>query len=457
MIKFNNSFILSALVVLLLFISVLQANDLYTSEQLKADLDTLYVMIDEIHPNMYAYITQEEFEERLGNIREQITGEMSKLEFYRLLSPLVAVLGDGHTSLAFPFDALGRETKLLPFELRVNHLDSTAVVIKSFLDEPEPIPGGSVIMSINERNVAEIIADMFSLTSGELLSFKAAYINRLFRFLLYALYAEQEFIVNYSYEDELFKKEVPGLTHTEIWTIMQNEGERDKKPPYYLTIEENDIAVIHFNSFVDVPRFTEFIDSVFTVIKEHEIEDLIIDIRDNGGGHSGIGDEFFQYISPAPFNQYGSVEANISPRQIEFHENAFGYNYDDVSLGPITYDVGPLQELRENPLRFYGNTYLLTSNFSFSSAADFAWTFQYFNMGTIIGQETGGLPVCYGDIIVQQLPNSQLTLNVSFKKFYNYGATDDIMHGTIPDFQIPADDAMAYAIRMIEERKQENN
>jgi C-terminal processing protease CtpA/Prc len=93
--------------------------------------------------------------------------------------------------------------------------------------------------------------------------------------------------------------------------------------------------------------------------------------------------------------------------------------------------------------------YLLTSHSTYSSAASFAWTFKYFEMGTIIGEETGGQSVCFGDMIIQKLPNTDLMMGISHKKYYDYGATDENTHGTIPHHQVKSDKAMDYAIDLI--------
>ena len=442
-------FVIAGTLALMFTSKAILATVLFTPEQLKADLDTLYVMIDEIHPNMFAYTAQEDFEKSMAKVREQISDEMSKLEFYTLVSPLITSLGDGHTGIAFPYDALDPGIELFPFDIYINHYDSTAVVTRSYLEEQDSIPIGAIISSINGRDIRQVIGDMFAMTSGELLSFKAAQIRNIFRFKLYALYGDEHFTVEYSIDDHAHKIETPGLTHYTIYHKGLNENQEETKPDYSLTIETDGIAIVHFNSFADIPRFTEFIDSVFTVINEREITDLIIDIRNNGGGNSLIGDIFFQYISPVPFNQYGSYLTKISPRQVAFHTSYFGFDYDDTPFGITSIDISSLKELEENPLRFTGNTYLLTSNFSFSSAAGFAWTFSYFDMGIIVGEETGGLPVCYGDLIAQKLPNTDLSLYVSHKKFYHYGATDDIDHGTIPHYPVPASEAMAFTLDMI--------
>ena len=165
-----------------------------------------------------------------------------------------------------------------------------------------------------------------------------------------------------------------------------------------------------------------------------------------------VGDEFFQYISPVPFQQFGGVIVKVSERMKNYFLEHRNFNYPD-SVGIRKSFVENLKELRENPLRFDGNIVLLTSNFSFSSAAGFSWAFKHFEMGTIVGEETGGLAVCFGDVIPQLLPNSGLHIGVSHKKFYQFGATDENVHGTIPDYEVSAKEAMDFAIDLILESR----
>ncbi len=131
--------------------------------------------------------------------------------------------------------------------------------------------------------------------------------------------------------------------------------------------------------------------------------------------------------------------------------------FSDTITDPVglqTYNDTTLIQLRENKNRFKGNTYLLTSHMTFSSAASFSWAFKYFKMGTVIGEETGGIAVCFGDIINQVHPNTKIEYSGSHKKFYHYGATESDTHGTIPDFTIPEKDALDFAMDLIMKRKQ---
>ena len=83
------------------------------------------------------------------------------------------------------------------------------------------------------------------------------------------------------------------------------------------------------------------------------------------------------------------------------------------------------------------SVYLLISHHTFSSAGSFAWAFKEFGMGTVIGEESGGMNVSFGDIIYYKLPVSGLSCTISFKRFWQYGADEKEIHGTLPDYAVP--------------------
>jgi hypothetical protein len=55
-------------------------------------------------------------------------------------------------------------------------------------------------------------------------------------------------------------------------------------------------------------------------------------------------------------------------------------------------------------------------------------------------------------MISLKLPNTGLFYNCSHKKFYHYGATDDNIHGTLPDFEVEAEKALDFTIDFITQR-----
>ena len=158
-----------------------------------------------------------------------------------------------------------------------------------------------------------------------------------------------------------------------------------------------------------------FADSMFVTLREKGIKNLIIDLRNNGGGNSMVGDVLFRYISPKPFKQMGKALVRVTPTTIRLTgrtQMVPGWSfYNDESKGnlipPLTKEEG----------HYEGSVYLLISHHTFSSAGSFAWAFKEFGMGTVIGEESGGMNVSFGDIIYYKLPVSGLSCTISFKRF----------------------------------------
>jgi C-terminal processing protease CtpA/Prc len=218
-------------------------------------------------------------------------------------------------------------------------------------------------------------------------------------------------------------------------------------------LPDKNIGIIEFDVFGDFEKFEVFLDSTLQVIQKENIGNLIIDLRRNGGGNSRLGDELFQYISPTSFAQFGKTIVRYSDIVKQFYKAASNREITNPDGIEIYNENAEVIQLRENNLRYNGNVYLLISHSTFSSAASFSWAFKYFKMGTVIGEESGGMAVCFGDVISLRLPNSGLFYGISHKKFYQYGATDDNIHGTLPDHSVEREKALDFAIDLITREK----
>lgn len=60
--------------------------------KLKEDLDFLFKTIEEVHPNMYAYTSKEEFTPLREGLYRQIYRPMTRLNFLKLVAPTIAQL-----------------------------------------------------------------------------------------------------------------------------------------------------------------------------------------------------------------------------------------------------------------------------------------------------------------------------------------------------------------------------
>ena len=75
-------------------------------------------------------------------------------------------------------------------------------------------------------------------------------------------------------------------------------------------------------------------------------------------------------------------------------------------------------------------------------------------MGTIIGEETGGMTVSSGDIISLKLPNSGMSVILPFKLFCNIGADENApVQGVKPDIEVVSSVALDRALDLIQKGK----
>lgn len=433
-------------------VNILSAQKKMSRAQLVADADSLYARLYDIHPNMFAVYPKQDFEQEMERVKAQFADSMTVLDFYRNITPLISGLKDGHTNMYMPSYSLDWENQKVVFPLSVDiNKKEYRVTIRENLSDLQPdLPIGGEILSINGKDIKSILNEFLRYVSGESNLFKFERIRSDFYLLCFMVYGEHtQFTVTYQSEDEKKTVTVEALSLNEYFS-KQKERRKEKKEVwrnYSLDInKDTSTAIIDFRSFSDFDKFEAFLDSTFTLIKEQGIENLIVDIRRNGGGNSGLGDELFQYISPVPFVQYGRVDVKVSSTLKRLHSDITD------TIGLKVYE-GKLIELRKNHKRFFGNCYLLTSNNSFSSAVNFAWAFQYFKVGKVIGEETGGNIVCFGDLVDYGVPNTGIKFSSSYKQFYGYGADDSHRHGVIPDYAVPADEAMDYTIKLIREKQ----
>lgn len=288
------------------------------------------------------------------------------------------------------------------------------------------IPVGSQIIEINGKPASQCLVEISELLSYESIPFRNSMIASPLFWGLWNNFGNFE--ITYQTPD---KKIETIKTSGGIISKMLAFSESAGKDFSYKVLPDN-IGYIEFNSFRNLDKFELFLDSTFRSIKANGVNDLIIDIRKNGGGNSSLGDELMQYISKTPFKMADSVTIKLSKELIDK-----GYfNWLDSTkriAGTIftAFDTARVT-LRDNPLRYQGNTYLLVGGGTFSSASMFASSFKCCNVGEIIGTETGGLTVCFGDVYSFKLPSTKFNMRVSYKKFYEACGVDN-RQGVIPN------------------------
>ncbi|MDP8221051.1 MAG: S41 family peptidase [Candidatus Stygibacter frigidus] len=206
-------------------------------------------------------------------------------------------------------------------------------------------------------------------------------------------------------------------------------------------------SIIPDNEFDDYHRdieerggdFRIFLERMFSDIYQQKIDNLVIDLRNNGGGNSILANQFYDHIKLE--KPISPITTGIKLSQLMQHYYADIVDYylkrlqEDFGVEaklPYYYDLDlDMKEdyfsiIRNRDSGFYlpvsnhkfdGKLYFLTDYGTFSSAGDMV-TIAYDNdLGIVIGEPMGQKPTSYGDILYFSLPNSGIDGSVSHKVF----------------------------------------
>lgn len=442
----------------------------FAPEALQEDLDSLVSYLIQTHPNPFGVYPKASFDEQFRIIRQSITQPLTASQFFRLAAPLVANLKDGHTGLGAPIDFLTKQDiSLFPYTVNFS-LKAPYIRVKLDLSTSESLPAGTEIISINGITSEEIVGQIVASNSGENPAFRLDRASDLLLGFQLALYFDMKgpvYKLEYRHEGKSTTINIDGRKLAELKQAEEkqlSESAESSQPDYfYSLLPEKNTAILTMRNMDGREEFRIFLEEAFSSIAQNNIQNVILDFRNNGGGDSGLGDELFQYISKEPYTQfsktsikYSRLQKALFKRMCEMESSQCStYDYiSNKSNGQVeTFASDKLIPIREDIKPFTGKVYLLTSVGTFSSAASFAQCFSHYKMGTIVGEETGGWIISYGDLIRTLLPNSKLLLFMSHKKFEQVGATENDLFGTYPNIAIQQEEALEYTMVLISNEK----
>lgn len=196
----------------------------------------------------------------------------------------------------------------------------------------------------------------------------------------------------------------------------------------YKIDKENSLGVFTLNRCEMSAEYTDRLSEFFGAVRDNNIENIAVDLRSNGGGTTEVINEFLRYINISDYKLFGGTDIRIGGNLISYRD-----------------EITPNKPVDN---AFDGRVYALTSNYTFSSAMDFATVIQDNGIGKVIGETPGNMPTAYGDKLGFQLPESKLLLGVSYKKFYRVDI-DKSEEPLIPDCTVNADEALEKLVEYI--------
>jgi len=430
------------------------------------DTNFFFRTVEQVHPNHLANISSADYKSLKQQCRAafeaeyQRTGKISKASLALALAEAAATFGDGHTSLWLESDLIESERSILmpPFSLR---WQAGRILICDTTEQYEHIKG-ACLLEINGVDIEEFLRPMLAKISGE----REAY--RISRFL-----SKQQIywaLLQPVKEQQMEITLARGLTEPEILAVdlinlplyqKTFKGGDGQRPVGTHRFYHNDRTCYwRYNNFNYSKAGRKAIDEVFSEIRDRDSQNLIIDLRFNGGGNSQAGDYILNYITSKRYRMYWGSDVKIS-KQV-YGKELWGLPAL-LLRGRIFKYRSRLRRPHDMGFRFDGRIYALIGPATFSSASDFAAVLEDFDIATLVGEETGGLRDCFGDCRIFTLPNSGLQFTVSHKRFFvPKPGSDDDKRGVVPDIAIndellarhmdAEDPVLAFTLNMIEEK-----
>ena len=433
-------------------------DEVYSAEELKQDFALLRTALEEGHAGLYYYSSKEEMDRYFDSVAEKIGRPMTEQEFHRHVAWLIARINDGHTgvrSSAAYGRYLSNQAYLLPFNLRF--VRGSAYLFRNYSDDPD-IKVGEAVLAINDRQMAEILEDMFEHipSDGRIETSKYRRLERTEYFgTLYALlYGEStSFTITLADPGEGTCRTltVEGVRPRSMNRIAGERypGTMKSLPPMEVEYR-GDTAVLTIRTFGDSPyrslgkSYPSLLAEIFRELESKAIKNLLVDLRENGGGADMNGKLLVSRLLVEPYMFYTHLEVMrdrftfleyIDAPDLESNLKKMLRKNDkgtfDLMFHPNLGEQKPIQPT------FQGKVMVLISGRSFSGSGECTSILHFHKRAKFVGEECGA--GYYGNtsgfMPELTLPNTGLRIRLALLRYHmavsGYEPRD---RGIIPDY-----------------------
>jgi len=382
----------------------------------------------EAHPAPYRHITKEQLDHLIDSTAQLLTEPMDNIDFFKLTSPIYHEIRDGHTALYMPSKWLKNyrtQYGIFPYKVHVT-AENKLYLIKNH-GQDETISLGAEVLKLNNVPVATFIESISPYITYEQENFRNSKIQTNFDFYL-LLYFGKINSIDIDYLGDKERSHTVNYISYKDWKADREDEEMIKqkkimisKPYDYKKIAEGiGLLKIYSFSFSSDNKYRDYLRTIF----KEKITSLIIDVRGNTGGFPKTVSDLIHYISEKYFKTMAQSEMKVSkPYQQYFQERTRGnihqYSFRnlrhhidldalyDEKLGTLVKEEAFYNETpKEIPNEFTGDVFLLIDKRTYSASSSFAATARCYQLGILIGEETGGTKVFHANSMYKKLPHS---------------------------------------------------
>jgi len=434
------------IIIFLVFVQTGFSQKKISRSHLEKDISILKSNLEEVHAGLYAYSSKDEIDKWFTDLRINLKDSMKPFEFYKVLAPLNSIIKNGHTNISYP--SFGDNYHFLPIQLY--KYKKLFYIKKSFSKQHSDLEGMQ-ILEIDGIPIDEIYNRLLKnyTRDGNNLSMPNDNLSDLFGLDYTIVYGKK---LNYNLT--LYKERKPFHISLEHELLNQeiikefNHGS-DKSKPLSFDIDE-EIAILNFPTFdtkaLKKANYKALLEASFAEIKTKNIEHLIIDVRNNGGGDPIPTQELISYLIHNKFVMYKDVYTITNKIKDKKY-----YKKQGVSLLNL-FSWLRVKKIKDNYYRrrnkegmdvyspkknnFKGQLYILTNGNSFSATGEFT-SFIKHNKSNVcfVGEEVGGnlFQNTSGVSYTITLPYSKQKVVIPLVVFEMNIDSNNNGHGVLPD------------------------
>jgi len=286
----------------------------FTKNELVADVKYLVNTVSDVHPDMYHAISKKDYDRLTAKVISQLHDGMTERQAWQAIAPLIGSLNEGHSNLNYPEDLVRnlKNGSPLLFPVILREFDGKYLTVRADGSAENLLLPGDKINSINGISAPQLV-DSLSTCSGGLRLWRANDVCRNFAVYTYMYNISAPYHIKYLRGDKTDSVTLKAVSFADYAGNVKARAAKlpaaPKNQAWSFSRQNNGSAYLAVNSLTGkLDVFKHFLDSVFTDLKQNSANKLIIDLRQNGGGNSALGEMLLGYITDKPFRMAGGVK-----------------------------------------------------------------------------------------------------------------------------------------------------
>jgi C-terminal processing protease CtpA/Prc len=392
-------------------------NKKFSPEQLQKDYELFRDILEDQHPSLYWYTPKDSVDYYFEVGASRLKDSLPEYKFRNVLSYVLAQIHCGHTSVRASKAATKYSDRVRSwmFPLNIKAWKDTVVITSNLSRSDTNVMRGSMLKSIDNKPIEVLIDSMFQHVSADGYNTTHKYQTLsnggVFRSMYGSIYGlKSKTPIEYVDTAGVLKKTQINLGIQSVDTAAirrrkQHPMPKKERKKLLLQSQRNlkldtslNTAFLEVNTFASGNHLRPFFKKSFKKIRRQNIQNLVVDLRGNGGGNVLLSNLLTKYISRKPFKIADTLYALKRKSSYRQYENNYFVNRlfllflthkrPDGYYHFTHYEKKYFKPKKKN--HFDGTTYILTGGNTFSAATLFTKALVDQPQTIVVGEETGG-------------------------------------------------------------------